>query len=137
MLFLPEAWENSGSLITAGFAYNMHKPIYAVPNDIFCPTSMWVNQLISDQKAVPLFDFDKFFAQNFTKKINISSEKIPSDLPDEQSKIVKLLSNKWEMSINWIINETKMDAETLMTHITLLEINNYVYQNTPWLYCLK
>jgi len=32
ILFLPEAGEQSGSLITANFAFDMHKPIYGVPN---------------------------------------------------------------------------------------------------------
>jgi predicted Rossmann fold nucleotide-binding protein DprA/Smf involved in DNA uptake len=32
LLFLPEAGEQSGSLITAKFAFEMHKPIYGVPN---------------------------------------------------------------------------------------------------------
>ena len=137
ILFLPEAWENSGSLITAGFAYNMSKPVYAVPNDIFCPTSIWVNQLFSKQQAIPLFDFECFFAQNFQKKITASNEKNLPELPAEQNQIMKILSTKWEMSLNWIMNETQMNTDTIMTHITLLEINNYVYQTTPWTYCIK
>jgi DNA processing protein len=40
LLFLPEAGEKSGSLITAEFAYQQNKPIFVTPNDIFSPVSI-------------------------------------------------------------------------------------------------
>jgi predicted Rossmann fold nucleotide-binding protein DprA/Smf involved in DNA uptake len=39
MVFLPEASEKSGSLITVDFARQMHKDVYGTPNSIFSPTS--------------------------------------------------------------------------------------------------
>jgi len=39
MVFLPEAGEDSGSLITVDFANKMNKPVYGVPNDIFSDSS--------------------------------------------------------------------------------------------------
>jgi hypothetical protein len=36
-----------------------------------------------------------------------------------------------------LMNETNLDADTLMTHLTMLEINNYVFQESPGVYnCL-
>jgi predicted Rossmann fold nucleotide-binding protein DprA/Smf involved in DNA uptake len=94
VVFLPEAGENSGSLITADFAYQSNRPVYTVPNDIFAPTSFGVHQLISDSKAKILLDFKVFFDHNF-KKFGIQN-KIHSqnlDLPAEQHKIISLLTS--------------------------------------------
>ena len=38
-VFLPEAGEKSGSLITADFARQVHKPVYGVPSSIFSSSS--------------------------------------------------------------------------------------------------
>gem|GEM_PF-3005079 len=91
---MPEAGENSGSLITADFAYQSNRPVYTVPNDIFAPTSFGVHQLISDSKAKILLDFKVFFDHNF-KKFG-TQNKIHTkilDLPAEQHKIMSLLTS--------------------------------------------
>lgn len=137
MVFLPEAGENSWSLITADFAYQSSRPVYTVPNDIFAPTSFGVNQLISEQRANILLDFWAFFDQNFKKfgtKQTIATKIL--DLPAPQNDIIGLLSTHGEMSLWSIMQETKMDTDTIMQHITLLEINNHIYQNSPWKYGL-
>lgn len=137
IVFLPEAWEKSGSLITADFAFQSNRPVYTVPNDIFAPTSFGVHQLISKSKAKILLDFQDFFDQNFKKfgKETISNiQKL--DLPAPQNQIISLLSDKWEMSLWAIMQETNLDTDTIMQHITLLEINNYIYQNSPGKYRL-
>lgn len=137
VVFLPEAGENSGSLITADFAYQSNRPVYTVPNDIFAPTSFGVHQLISDSKAKILLDFKVFFDHNF-KKFGIQN-KIHSqnlDLPAEQHKIISLLTSHWELSLWAIMQETSLDTDTIMQHITLLEINSYIYQNSPGKYSM-
>jgi DNA processing protein len=137
MVFLPEAWESSWSLITADFANQSSRPVYVVPNDIFSPTSFGVHQLISQQKANILIDFKDFFDQNFKKfgvKHTVSTKIL--DLPAPQNDIIWLLSNNGEMSLWAIMQATGLDADTVMQHITLLEINNHIYQNSPWKYSL-
>jgi len=48
MLFLPEAREKSGSLITAEFAYTMKRSVYSVPAPIFAPQSAGIFSSIFD-----------------------------------------------------------------------------------------
>ena len=55
-----EAGERSGSLITADFALEQGKEVYAVPGNITSPTSVGTNQLIYDG-AVPIVDLKDFF----------------------------------------------------------------------------
>ena len=135
VLFLPEAWEKSWSLITAEFAHKISRPVYTVPNDIFLSTSVWVNQLLACEKAKLLLDFDAFFAENFKQSgtKQTSSTSLPN-LPPEQNKIVKLLSTSGELSLPSIMKETKLDTDTIMQHITLLEINNHICQSIPGTY---
>ena len=45
-IFLPEAGEKSGSLITADFGVHMHKPVYGTPNTIFSATSDGLHRMI-------------------------------------------------------------------------------------------
>ena len=137
VLFLPEAGEKSWSLITVDFANKISRPVYTVPNDIFVSTSVWVNQLLACEKAKLLLDFDAFFSQNFKQSgtKNTTATQI-SNLPPEQDKIVKILSTNWELSLPSIMQQTNLDTDTIMQHITLLEINNYICQSVPGSYSI-
>ncbi len=137
-LFLPEAWEKSGSLITANFAYDQWKPVYVVPGNIFSPMEIWINQLVNEKKATYLTSFSSFFIQNFHKKISenmISSQNV--DLPVEENQILSILSSKWQMSLANLVQETSMDIDCIMMHMTLLEMHDFVYQNMPGVYVLR
>lgn len=59
-----EAGERSGSLITADFAIEQGKDVYAVPGNVTSPTSVGVNQLIYDG-AVPIVDLKDFFNKRY------------------------------------------------------------------------
>lgn len=134
-LFLPEAWDSSGSLITADFAFQQNKPIFATPNDIFSETSLGIHQLISDQKAKIVVSLENFLKDNFKKNGKIFEKKI-ENIPPEQSEILTALHSKWALDLANLIKETHLDANQIMTNITMLEINNIVYQNTPWYYSI-
>lgn len=133
LLFLPEAWEKSWSLITAEFAYQQNKPIFVTPNDIFSQTSIWIHQLISDKKANIVVNFSQFFAENF-KKLSSAEDSQKIDLPEIEDKIFSAIKNKWALDLSNLMNETNLDADTLMTHLTMLEINNYIFQQSPGIY---
>ena len=55
-----EAGEKSGSLITADYALEQGKDIYAVPGNIYSPKSVGTNKLI-EEGAYILNDFSKIF----------------------------------------------------------------------------
>jgi len=133
MLFLPEAWEKSWSLITADFACQQNKPIYVTPNDIFSNTSRGVHQLISDKKANIIVDFEKFFQENFPKKSKLVQQALINLSPEEKI-IIDTLHQKWELDLANLIQQTNIDATNLINHLTMLEINQYIYQNSPWIY---
>ena len=69
VLFLPEAREKSGSLITADFALKMNKPVYVVPNQLFSKNGVGSNQLISRGQVRMLTDFQQIFRYFGPKKL--------------------------------------------------------------------
>lgn len=60
-----EAGQKSGALITAKFALENGRDVFAVPGDINSPYSKGTNQLIVDG-ATPIVDTNAFVAQYFT-----------------------------------------------------------------------
>lgn len=104
-LFIPEAKEKSGSLITADFAYSMNKPIYVVPWDFFSQTSRWVHRLVSEKKALLSDSSFDFLSQFFLKNGKISSQKslfLP-ELTDLQKKIFDFLRD-WGGGVSDLLN---------------------------------
>jgi predicted transcriptional regulator len=80
-------------------------------------------------------DFEDFLSQNFKKSGTKSTANTKLlNLPPEQDKIINLLSTAGELSLPSIMQKTDLDTDTIMQHITLLEINNHIYQNVPGSY---
>ena len=136
-LFLPEAGAWSGSLITANFAYDLDKLVYTVPWDMFSPMEEGIFELIQSKKASFVTDFPTFFAQNFHPNLAIQTASLPVDLSDQENQILSVLSTRWQMSLDSLVQETNIDLDALMMNMTLLEINDFVYQNIPGVYTLR
>jgi len=135
VLFLPEAGQKSGSLITADFAHKSSKKIFTVPNDIFVSTSFGTHELLSCWKANLLLDFPKFFQNHFSQnQVPKQNQKQKLNLPAEQDQILQLLDQNWTSSLSFLMQKTNLDTDTIMQHITLLEINSLIYQETPGSY---
>lgn len=136
VLFLPEAGENSGSLITVDFAMQMRKKIYGTPNDIFSLNSAGLNKMIAEWYIQPVYDFDLFLNQYFTK----SSENKKNNyrnLTLQEQKIITILSENWPSDISQIVYKTSLSFDEILQLISVLEMDNYVYQDMPGLYQLS
>lgn len=80
-LFLPEASEKSGSLITVDFAIQMNKKVYASPYDIYTQSSKGVNKYISESKIQAIYDFQSFLKLHFSNN-NIETKQEKSQIHD-------------------------------------------------------
>lgn len=76
VVFVPEASEQSGSLITVTAAHKLHIPIYAPLQSIFSESSKGSNNAIVTGKILPVLDMT-FLDTHFTKK-------------------------KWEQELSWV-----------------------------------
>ncbi len=135
VLFLPQAWLKSGSLITVDFAIDMAKPVYGVADNIFSPESAWINQYISDKKISLVSDFDKFLSKYFHS--HLSTEKsLASDiiLSENEKKILTTIIDNWEISIDQLCLLSDIKYQELFWLLTMLELSNLIYQSSPNIY---
>jgi len=92
ILFLPEAGEKSGSLITVDAALAMHTPVYATPGSIFAATSAGILKRIAQGDVKPIVDISGFLDTHFTKPTISSRPPTKLDLTDEEHHIIACLS---------------------------------------------
>ena len=134
-LFLPQAWSRSGSLITVDCAIDMSKPIYWVADNIFSPESIWLNQYIADKKINLITDFDKFLLSHFKPKS--SDKKISTTtitLSENENKILTTIANNWPIWVDQLCLISDIPSKELFWLLTLLEMNNLVYESSPSIY---
>lgn len=135
VLFLPEAGEQSGSLITANFAFDMHKPTYGVPNNIFSSSSEWLNKLIWEWKIQMTTDFEqmmkKHFKNNLDKKENINENK---NLNDIEKKLLWIITEKNWSDLNDLTSDSGLWLNDIMLYLTTLEMQWLIYQESPGVY---
>lgn len=130
-VFIPEAWPNSWSLITARYAYNMGIPVHGVMNSIHVDGGKWVNEAISRNQIIPVYDIEKFVVDVFWDKIK---EHIDLDLDDRELIVLDVIKNYKTITIEEIANISKFKVSDILEIITMLEINWLISEIKPWIY---
>lgn len=134
-LFLPQAGSKSGSLITVDFAIDMGRPVYWVADNIFSAESIWINQYISDKKINLVSDFDQFLSSHFHVKSSNKKSAISDIILSENEKtILTTVANNWEISIDGLCSLSNIPYTELFWLLTMLEMNNLIYQSSPTIY---
>jgi len=120
-----EAGEESGALITASYALDQGKDVFAIPGSIYFKTSRGPHNLIKmGAKLVTSYE-DILSELNLeSAKRLIENRQIIPDTPEE-AKILKHLSRE-PVHIDFLIKKTKMDAHTVNSTLTLMEIKGKV-----------
>ncbi|MCK5476117.1 MAG: DNA-processing protein DprA [Candidatus Pacebacteria bacterium] len=121
-----ESAQSSGTLITAKFALEQNREIFAVPGSIFSKTSAGTNNLIRlGAKLVTKVD-------DITEELNLNSlfrfEKTNQITPDndEEALILENLSPDEPLYIDQLAKITKMNVTALSSLLTLMEIKSKV-----------
>lgn len=138
-----EAGERSGSLITAEFAIEQGRDVFAVPGDIFSPNSKGTNNLIKDGAKIVTCLFDIVDEYSDVKKssyvmktnIHMNEEKFEG-IEGNEKLIVNSLMNG-SMDIDSIHQEVGINIGELNALLTIMEIKGLLKQLPGKIYGLR
>lgn len=120
-----EAGENSGALITAAYALEQNREVFAVPGNITSPNSAGTNKLIKDGARVVTSVTDILETLQIRQLVNFQKNtKILPDSPEE-SLILKFLT-KEPLHIDCLAQATKLPTNVLNATLTMMELKGKV-----------
>lgn len=117
-----EARERSGALITARFATEYNRDLFALPGSIFAETSRGANWLIK-QGAFPVSCARDILVALGVAQENIFEQTLDSLSPAEQRAMETL---EEPLSLDEIIKRSELPAHEIMTATSMLEIKGLI-----------
>ena len=117
-----EAPQKSGALITAKFALEQNRDVFAIPGSIFNPNSQGTNKLI--QQGAKLITKAKDILEEF----NIAPQPQPINMPVLTSKeeiVYRQLSSQ-PISIDKIIANTRLPSSVVLAQLSMLELKHLI-----------
>jgi len=120
-----EADERSGALITAKFALEQTRDVFAVPGSIYAPRSRGTNRLISDG-ALPLLDYkDLLLILNLEQTADYRY--VQQSLPKNDIEALLLETIRDEpLHIDEIKNITGLSTDKVSANLTMMELKGFI-----------
>ena len=122
-----EAGETSGALITAQFAIDQGREVFAVPGNILAPQSKGTNRLIA-QGARPMLSVrDLLDVLNLTRvtEQRLVRKALPTD--ETESKLMSVLTHE-PLHMDEIRNQTGLPIERVSATLVMMELKGMVRQ---------
>jgi DNA processing protein len=122
-----EAGQSSGALITASFAADQGREVFAVPGNINSPASMGTNRLILDG-AHPVLSVDQVLETLELKKVSAHQTArivLPGDAIEAQ--LLETLGEE-PLHVDEITNRTEIPVEKVTATLALMELKGMVRQ---------
>jgi len=136
-----EAAKDSGTLITAQYAHERNKHVFAVPGSIFAPESVGTHELIASGKAKIMCQAsDVLQTLNVNEKMpqQHKSSQVSAPQDPEHAKIFTVLQdNSSGLSIDKIIRLTTLKGATVSQALVIMEIDGIVMHLGGGMYSLK
>jgi DNA processing protein len=122
-----EAGETSGALITAQFAVDQGREVFAVPGNILAPQSKGTNKLIA-QGARPLLSArDLLEVLNLTRVVQQREVRKALPADEVELKLLNVLSHE-PLHMDEIRNQTGMPIERVSATLVMMELKGLVRQ---------
>jgi len=122
-----EAGETSGALITASFAAEQGRDVFAVPGNINAPQSKGTNRLIRDGAQPLLSPQDVLETLNLTMVTEHQAVRVALPTDPVESKLYKLLSHE-PKHVDEIRLQANMPIETVSATLVMMELKGMVRQ---------
>ena len=116
-----EAGESSGSLITANFALEQNREVFAVPGSIYSAASAGTNNLIKKGAKAVTESEDILTELCWQTNLKTAEKAKPNELGIEEALIVKHLDIE-PLTLDKLAELTNIRVNVLMEKVTLLEI---------------
>lgn len=127
-VFVPEAAVDSGSMITAGYAAEQGREVFAVPGPITSKFSEGVNNLIKEG-VHPVTSVDDILQvldiERRSKHVAGDKQQVVKVKDPDQQKILELLNGETK-HIDLIAREVKMPIEKVSATLSMMEISGFV-----------
>lgn len=124
-VLVTEGAADSGALITAQRALELHRPVFAVPGPITSQLSKGPITLIQKGATVVQSADDILISLNIAKGLrNTRKEKILSDVPEEQQ-IITLLQSQ-SLHFDEIVRMVARDSGTVGSLLSIMEIKGMI-----------
>jgi DNA processing protein len=122
-----EAGKRSGALITAEYAVDQGKDVFAVPGNVLSPQSQGTNKLIQDGARILLDPQEILEVLDLTRVIEHSAARtvLPSNALEAQ--LFDILSHE-PMHVDDIRNQTALNIEQVTSTLALMELKGLVRQ---------
>jgi DNA processing protein len=121
-----EAGERSGALITAGFALEFGRDLWAVPGDPRRPTCRGSNRLLRDGAGVVLEAADLLVALGLGAERGVDGPVPPAGLAPGEDRVWRSLAGLGPASAEELARRTRLPAAKLLEALSLLELAGHV-----------
>ncbi|MBK8025653.1 MAG: DNA-protecting protein DprA [Chloroflexi bacterium] len=137
-VIIVEAPEKSGALITAAFALEQGREIYAVPGSIFSAASTGCHRLIQDGARIVVEVNDILDDLSITSEQIMTRAAVQETLPLTAAQVAVLRAFGSEpVHVDVVVRTVGMAASAVISALTSLELQGYVEQDRASLYRLN
>jgi DNA processing protein len=126
-VIIVEAGQTSGALITASFAAEQGRDVFAVPGNINAPQSLGTNRLIRDGAQPLLSPQDVLEALNLTMVTEHQAAQVTLPTDPVESRLYKLLSQQ-PMHVDEIRAQADLPIEAVSATLAMMELKGMVRQ---------
>ena len=127
-----EAAARSGSLITADFAYQQNREVFALPGSIYSPRSMGTNELLTDRHAIAVTEAEHIIREyrnqfHFPHLDKIKREDQDTSITSEEKNVLRFIQEE-PITLDELHERTETKFGHLHTILLSLALKNLIEQ---------